>query len=337
MALKTKTFAGSELTPTGDAEIAGGSVKITATLQYHENFESYDLDTTPPDWVFTSQDMGTAYCLVKEVDGQKVLRNYSNGWGGCYYSGTTFGDGCLETLMGSSPSAVAPTIKFNPALTNSGYHMQTQWQGGDLFHNIAYRAIPNTFIGAQAPTRLHAGYVNLNPHRTRLFTSKIFVYQDTINTTTIRHEQDEKLLGTYRDLDDNFADGYFALQTLNGYTDLFDVKFYAKRTGGINNLFTPLSITKLNRISVDWRNENSCYKNLSEVFEYQIDGGPWIALPDDGIINATCTHTIGLRTDKLENNINPSGHVYLDSVSIEIDGDWEKPAIRFLNFSKNGG
>jgi len=310
MAQASKTFAGSTLTPTGDAAVSGNALTVAAAASYLDDFESYGIGATP-----TGMTTVAATATVASSSGQKVMRVVAASWGGVYYTGATFADGCFVATA-LAVAARMNTVARHNASAARGYPMQllaSFVQMGD--------SIPTNFVSLNSPLRIQQDGITMPAVP---WTTKIQTFTEAGSNVQVRMWLNDVLRFDYLDSIRKWPAGNLAAQAFVGTTDYSAWAFYPVKTGGFTATLTPNSVTSLTRIVIEWDSENSVPKRTSEVFEYQIDGGAWTALPDSGYINAACTATIGIRANStLKNGYDSTGAVSVNSIAVEIDGQWD--------------
>lgn len=313
MAQSSKTFAGSTLTPSGDAAVSGNALVVAAAASYLDDFESYSIGATP-----TGMTTVAATATAQSSSGQKVMRVVAASWGGVYYTGATFGDGCFVATALAVGARMNPVARHNAA-SAKGYPLQllaSFVQMGD--------SIPTNFVSLNSPLRVQQDGITMPSVP---WTTKLQTFTEAGGNVQVRMWLNDVLRFDYLDSIRKWPAGNLAAQAFLGTTDFSAWAFYPVKTGGFTATLTPTSVTRLTRIVVEWDNENSVAKRSSEVFEYRIDGGAWTALPDSGYIDAACTATIGLRAvNTLKNGYDSTGAVTINSVAVEIEGQWDASA-----------
>lgn len=300
----------------GDAALDGNAVKVGAVPTYSEDFESYSDGELPAGWV---EVVGTF--RVATYLGQKACRILPPvNWGGAYYGGQQFNEGTLEVECLGATSRYNPFINFNPSVA-SGYALQLLPGSGSYVYS---GGLPTNFVGLNTPQLIERLGPVENP--TPPFLLKIHKYKRPAGAMEIRKWIDGDLVGDALEVDEKWEDYYLGIQ---GYLSAYygHVKFYEMKTGGFSFTVTPYQLTKLLRIGISARLQAAIKKSLSEILEYKLDGGSWFPVPDDGYINAAATTSLSVRSNlKLTNDFDASDSLYVDAVSMEIEGQWDAPA-----------
>lgn len=318
MALKSKIqIPDGTWTLTGDAALVSDAIKVAAAATYEDNFESYNNGDTPTGWV---QVLGTLD--VQTQGGQKCLHLSNPGlWMGGYYNPTDFDSGCIVAECVAAPGGRYNLIHGYNAAVQKGYICQLLPGSQDV---IYAGGMPPTFIGGGLPAIVFRGYSAENP-------ATPFVVK---RHKHVRDDGNVELRGWIAgDLKYDVLDVYIkhganklAVQGYSGDAYYGYIKFFEIKTGGFSKTFTPYSVTSLNRIGISYRVGASLRKTMSEIFEYNVDGGGWSAIPDDGLIDVAAATSIGIRANStLENDFDASDDLYIDAIEIEIDGEWDAP------------
>ncbi len=315
----TKIFTpDSSWNPAGNAVVSGGRLLVEKHVAYEDDFESYAIGQVPTDWIVL---VGTFD--VQNNGGQKCghIVGY---WGGAYYNAQDFENGCFEVeCVGYSGAGwrFNHVLRYNPAIT-SGYVRQL-YQPNVLTNSqdILY-ASTSGFVGANNPQPWARGYT---------VTAPAFPFKMKTHTFTKPDGNIEVRGFIGDDVVDEILDEYLKWPSgkigLQGWSDAYFgyVKFYDVRTGSFVLTLSPYSITRLNRISLNADVLSQRNRRLSEWLEYQVDGGAWTAVPDDGFIDVAASTSIGFRTTSLTNDWDASQDIAIDSLSVDIDGQWDAP------------
>lgn len=323
MALQTKAFAGSTLTPSGSAAVVGDVLRVTAAASYDLNQAALaalsDGDDIP-NWAKVLGS-GSVVTFKKQTSGaDAVARFIGDGWAGAYKSDANFENGTFLKTIKTSSARMNLCSRFN-STTARGYPVQIV--SGTIDH---FNSMPTNFVGINTPLRLTQSGITLPSFP---FTVKHNTNTQPSGNVNSLIRLNDLVRFDYLDSINKWPAGRIAIQQFVGTTDYTRIAFFPVLTGGFTATFTPESVSTLKRIIVEWDNENSYLKKTSEVFEYSVNGGAnWIAVPDDGLINAACVVPPQLRSvNTLKNDYDATGNVNVNSVAVEIDGVWEAPVI----------
>lgn len=309
----------SSWNPDGDAVIIGDELVVEKHIAYEDNFESYSIGQTPTDWTVV---IGTLD--VQNRGGQKCA-HITGYWAGSYYAPQDFGNGCFEVQcverVGGG-SRYNHVVRYTPSVV-SGYVRQLYQPNVPANSVDSLYAGTNGFVGANDPQLWRRGnFISTPPEP---FLSKTHVFTKDDGNIELRGFIDDELVAEVLDEFLKWPDGKIAL---HGWAEAYYgyVRFYDIRKGGFSRVFNPYSITRLNRIFINADMINNRRKVLSEWLEYQVDGGIWSPVPDDGYVDVAATTSVGLRSvNGIANDWNASGDVSIASVALEIEGEWDAP------------
>jgi hypothetical protein len=315
MSLTTKThIPDGTWTLLGNAILSGNEIKVLAIAAYEDDFESYSIGVTPTGWITV---LGTL--TVQSQAGQQVARQSNPGlWQGAYYNSADFDDGTLVIeCVNTSGGRWNSLLGFNPSAAN-GYDIMF---APSNINRLYVGGIPTNMVGANTPLAVDRQSAE-NP--TTPFLIKTHKFTQSGGNVEIRNWVDGDLKFDFLDNFKKWGSNKIGVQGFSGDTDYGFIKFYEIKTGGFSKVFTPQSITKLNRICLSRDLTAGRRKNLSEILEYNVDGGGWSAVPDDGFINVAATISVGVRANStLENDYDASEDLSIISLDIEIDGVWD--------------
>lgn len=302
---------------TGDAVLVGDEIKIDASAIYEDDFESYSIGQIPNGWIPV-----TGTFNVQNQGGQKCARLSNPGlWMGAYYNSADFSAGCLVMqCVHTAGGRFNSVLGFDPAGTK-GYLQQFS---PGLEDSMYIGGTPANFVGAANPKTIARAHIVENPATPFLLKRHKYVKGD--GSVEMRGWINDELKYDILDIWAKWGANKLGLQGYSGDSYYGFVKFYEIETGGFNKIFTPYSITKLSRVGFVMDKTASIRKNLSELLEYNVDGGAWNTIPDDGFIDVAATTNFGIRAnDTFQNDFDASGDLALSSLNIEIDGLWDAP------------
>lgn len=313
MAQQSKTFAGSALTATGSAAVVGSVLRLAAAASYEDDFESYSIGVTPTNWTAVG---GTV--TVQSQSGQKVMRVNGGSWAGAYHA-TDFGDGTFEFQLVAAGGRGNHVARYHSTLTK-GYTCQFV-TGASEFK--LYPSIPSNFVGITAPELVE---VRTPPNPSLPAVFKLHTLTRADASIDVIGRIGSATYYVYNETANKWPAGRLAFQAFAGNNDVGYVKFWPVLTGGFTFTATPYAVTSLTRILIEADLEAASARTSAGLFQYQIDGGTWTALPEDGYVNAACVTSIGVRANStLKNDYDATANVNINSVAIEIAGTWETP------------
>jgi hypothetical protein len=315
MAQSTKVFAGSTLTPSGDAAISGNALLVAAAASYDENFQSYSVGDTPTGWT----DKASATFRVALNGATKVGRMTHASWGAAQHDGP-FGQGCfvadLLTSSGAGSSQSSHVVRFVNG-SASGHLRQVIRSAADTL----YLDIPANYIGHNAGARMSSFPIPGVPDVYKTNTG------DLTGQQVVSVFRGSTLLGmALLTAAAKYQGNSVCLHGINGTTDYTRLRFFPTKTGGFTSaVLSPYSVSSVTRIVIEADLDASYVKAPSALFEYRLDGGAWTALPDTGYINAACTTSIEVRANStLKNNLDASSNLQINAIAVEIDGIWDQ-------------
>jgi hypothetical protein len=304
--------------PTGDAAIVANALLIAAATSYSEDFEGYNVNDIPPDFTpFTT----TLYSV--QIDGgQKVLQLSGATWCMVYLNNQTFVNGMIEAEFTQLANNRQITVaqRLDPAV-KSGY--LSQYINGNGFFQMG-GGLSNGFAGDYPffnNTQQISGIINPLP-----MIVKNQLADNGGGEVEIQMSVNGTYIGNYIDTAKKYAGTRIAVGSFIiggiGY-----IKFWPTKTGGFSKTFTPFSLTSWGRVMIAMDVKASRNKGYSDIFEYQIDAGGFNPLPDDGDISgAAVGSTITIRSNSmLINDFDSSEDITVNSVAIQIDGEWDAP------------